>query len=47
MQKKKKKKSTKNLRERKRERERQPFFVRKNYTQNGRDSDKYIVKMCE
>ena len=39
----------KNLeRERERERERMNlFFVRKNYAQNRRDSDKFIVKGCE
>ena len=41
-----KKKSTKKFRERDRERvrERGPFFVRKNYAQNRRDSDKFIVR---
>ena len=30
------------------EREREPFFfVRENYAQNRRDSDKFIVKRCE
>ena len=47
MQKKKKKIYQKFEREKERESERQPFFVRKNYTQNERNSDKYIVKMCE
>ena len=37
------KNSTKKLRER----EREPFFVRENYVQNGRDSDKFIVRECE
>ena len=41
-----KQKNTKNLRERKRERE-NLFVVRENYTQNERDSDKFIVRMCE
>ena len=41
----KKKNPPKNL---EREREREPFFVvRKNYAQNGRDSDKFIVRECE
>ena len=40
------KNSTKKLRERERERER-TFFVRENYVQNGRDSDKFIVRECE
>ena len=42
----KKKKSTKKFRER--EREREPFFfLRENYEQNKRDSDKFIVRKCE
>ena len=43
-----KKKSTKKFREREKEREREDlFFVRENYAQNRRDSDKFIVKWCE
>ena len=43
-----KKNPPKNLeRKREREREREPFFVMENYTQNRRDSDKFIVKGCE
>ena len=38
------KKSTKKLRERERERERENFFVRENYTNNGRQNDKFIVR---
>ena len=42
-----KKNPPKNLeRERKRERE-DLFFVRENYAQNRRDSDKFIVRGCE
>ena len=34
--------------EREREREREKtFFVRENYAQNGRGSDKFIVRGCE
>ena len=42
------KKSTKKIvRERERERERENLcFVRKNYAQNGRDSDEFIVRQC-
>ena len=48
MQEKFKKKSTKKFRERERERERgNLFFVRENYAQNRRDSDKFIVRGCE
>ena len=47
MQKKKKKIYQKFEREKERESERQPFFVRKNYTQNKRDNDKFIVRGCE
>ena len=39
----KKKKSTKKFRER----ERELFFVREDYAQNRRDSDKFIVRGCE
>ena len=38
------KKNTKKLRERERE---NPFFVRENYAQNGRDCDKFIVREYE
>ena len=41
-----KKNPPKNL-EREGEREREPFFVRENYAQNRRDSDKFIVRGCE
>ena len=34
-------------REREREKERTFFFVRENYAQNRRDSDKIIVRGCE
>ena len=47
----KKKKSTKKFGEREREREGVSegtfFFVRKNYAQNRRNSDKFIVRGCE
>ena len=33
--------------EREREREREPFFVRGKYVKNGRDNDKFIVRVCE
>ena len=41
-----KKNPPKNL-EREGEREREPFFVRENYAQNRRDSDKFIVRECK
>ena len=41
---KKKKKSTKKFSERERE---LFFFVRENYAQNRRDSDKFIIRWCE
>ena len=48
---KKKKIHQKIQRERERERERERagtfFFVRENYAQNRRDSDKFIVRGCE
>ena len=46
----KEKKSNKKSREREREREGTffiLFFIRKNYAQNKRDSDKFIVRGCE